>query len=221
MWQEIQQVSQKLSNEGKRLLEEKITKDGVTIAQTAWHDFMSQTGQHLNDSQQFVTVDTDPKTGNLAALVRFDQTHPDVAYNSKPFGQYIVDSYDKRAKAMFSGIKNQVALDFLQNKVFQHKSLLSEHLNHFDARLVEDKRLHALEENISKAEHTIYEHPDLYRDSLEDMLIGIDHASISPEHKNKKLLQIKRRFADAAATGLLGYSKDSGQIGQMKSHGML
>ena len=221
MWQEIQQVSQKLSNEGKRLLEEKITKDGITIGQTAWQDFVNQTGQDLNQSQQNVTVDTDSKTGNLATLVRFDPTHADVAYHGKTFTQYVIDSYDRRAKVMLSGLKNQVAIDFLNTKVSQHKISLIDHVNHFDARLVEDKRLHALEENISKAEHTIYEHPDLYRDSLEDMLIGIDHASISPEHKNKKLLQIKRRFADAAATGLLGYSKDSGQIGQMKSHGML
>ncbi|WP_440617785.1 hypothetical protein [Cysteiniphilum sp. 6C5] len=206
MWQEIQQVSQKLSNEGKRLLEEKITKDGVTIAQTAWHDFIGQTGAHLNESQGYVTVDTDQKTGNLATLVRFDRTHPDVAFDNKPFSQYMVESYDKRAKVMLSGIKNQVALDFLQNKILQHKSLLIDHLNHFDARLVEDKRLHTLEENISKAEHNIYEHPDLYRDALDDMLIGIDHASISPEHKNKKLIQVKRRFADAAATGLLRHN---------------
>jgi hypothetical protein len=206
MWQEIQQASQKLSNEGKRLLEEKITKDGVTIGQTAWHDFMSQSGQHLNEAQQFVTVDTDAKTGNLSTLVRFDPKHPDVAFDKKPFSQYVVESYDKRAKVMLSGIKNQVALDFLHNKIHQHKSLLIDHLNHFDARLVEDKRLHTLEENISKAEHHIYDNPDSYSESLDDMLMGIDHASISPEHKNKKLIQVKRRFADAAATGLLRHN---------------
>ena len=80
MWKEIQQASSQVNEYTKQLLAEKTYKDGVNIANTLWHNFIAETQAHSNQSESNKDVGIDAKTGNLAVLGQFEQTHPDYRY---------------------------------------------------------------------------------------------------------------------------------------------
>ena len=101
MWKEIQQASNQVNDYTKKLLAEKTYKDGVNIANNLWHGFIAETQEHRTQSEANKDVGIDSKTGNLAVLGQFDQTHPDYRYHGQPYSKYFIDKYDERAQAIW------------------------------------------------------------------------------------------------------------------------
>lgn len=203
MWKEIQQASSQVNEYTKQLLAEKTYKDGVNIANTLWHNFIAETQAHSNQAEANKDVGIDAKTGNLAVLGQFEQTHPDYRYNGQPFSKYLIEKYDERAKVILDSTKNPIAQKQLTQNIAHYKAKLLEDLAHKEARFVEDKRLYDLEGLIATAEHNVFHDQSQYSQALHDIEQSIGTLSLTPQHKSAKLLAAKKRLAMSAALGTL------------------
>ncbi|UCM85913.1 MAG: hypothetical protein LF885_01225 [Rickettsia endosymbiont of Culicoides impunctatus] len=174
-----------------------------------WADFIKETTTHLHQSQSNIEVVSDNKTGGFGCLTQFDEFHPDFLENNKPFIEYFLGKYDKRAVDYLQQAKNPLTKRMLQAKINEYKISLAGHISHTEAKLIDGKRNHLAIEAIEKFKIATYDNPELYASNLQDSIIAISSLSLLPQEKEQMLVNARHALAFAAAQGTLKHSPDA------------
>ncbi|OZG32155.1 hypothetical protein [Rickettsia endosymbiont of Culicoides newsteadi] len=173
-WQVIAGISQKINEEAKGYLIRKLEKDASVEMPNLWADFIKETTTHLHQSQSNIEVVSDNKTGGFGCLTQFDEFHPDFSENNKPFIEYFLGKYDKRAVDYLQQAKNPLTRRMLQAKINEYKISLAGHISHTEAKLIDGKRNHLAIEAIEKFKIATYDNPELYSSNLQDSIIAME-----------------------------------------------
>ncbi|MCC8372031.1 MAG: hypothetical protein LN568_04765 [Rickettsia endosymbiont of Pseudomimeciton antennatum] len=208
-WQVIAGISQKINEEAKGYLIRKLEKDASVEMPNLWADFIKDTTTHLYQSQSNIEVVSDNKTGGFGCLTQFDEFHPDFSENNKPFIEYFLGKYDKRAVDYLQQAKNPLTKRMLQAKINDYRISLVGQISHTEAKLIDGKRNHLAIEAIEKLKNATYDNPQLYTSHLQDVVIAINSLSLLPQEKDQMLINARHALAFAAAQGTLKHSPDA------------
>ncbi|MCC8398601.1 MAG: hypothetical protein LN569_04880 [Rickettsia endosymbiont of Labidopullus appendiculatus] len=208
-WQVIAGISKQINEEAKGYLIRKLEKDASVEMPNLWADFIKDTTTHLRQSQSNIEVVSDNKTGGFGCLTQFDEFHPDFSENNKPFIEYFLGKYDKRAIDYLQQAKNPLTRRMLQAKINDYRISLVGQISHTEAKLIDGKRNHLAIEAIEKLKNATYDNPQLYTSHLQDIAIAINSLSLLPQEKDQMLINARHALAFAAAQGTLKHSPDA------------
>ncbi|WP_250311762.1 hypothetical protein [Rickettsia endosymbiont of Oedothorax gibbosus] len=208
-WQVIAGISQQINEEAKGYLVRKLEKDSSVEMPNLWADFIKDTTTHLHQSQSNIEVASDNKTGGFNCLTQFDEFHPDFSENNKPFIEYFLGKYDKRAVNYLQQAKNRLTKRMLQAKINDYRISLIGQISHTEAKLIDGKRNHLAIEAIEKLKNATYDNPQLYTSHLQDIVIAINSLSLLPQEREQMLINAKQALAFASALGTLKHSPDA------------
>ncbi|WP_425363415.1 hypothetical protein [Candidatus Tisiphia endosymbiont of Hybos culiciformis] len=208
-WQVIAGISQQINEEAKGYLIRKLEKDASVEMPNLWADFIKDTTTHLHQSQSNIEVASDNKSGGFGCLTQFDELHPDYLENNKPFIEYFLGKYDKRAIDYLQQAKNPLTRRMLQAKINDYRISLVGQISHTEAKLIDGKRHHLAIEAIEKFKIATYDNPELYSSNLQDIVTAINYLSLVPEERDQMLINARQALAFAAALGTLKHSPDA------------
>ncbi|WP_425363931.1 hypothetical protein [Candidatus Tisiphia endosymbiont of Hybos culiciformis] len=208
-WQVIAGISQQINEEAKGYLIRKLEKDASVEMPNLWADFIKDTTTHLHQSQSNIEVASDNKSGGFGCLTQFDELHPDYLENNKPFIEYFLGKYDKRAVDYLQQAKNPLTRRMLQAKINDYRISLVGQISHTEAKLIDGKRHHLAIEAIEKFKIATYDNPEFYSSNLQDSIIAISSLSLLPQEKEQMLINARQALAFAAALGTLKHSPDA------------
>ncbi|WP_425362780.1 hypothetical protein [Candidatus Tisiphia endosymbiont of Hybos culiciformis] len=208
-WQVIAGISQQINEEAKGYLIRKLEKDASVEMPNLWADFIKDTTTHLHQSQSNIEVASDNKSGGFGCLTQFDELHPDYLENNKPFIEYFLGKYDKRAIDYLQQAKNPLTRRMLQAKINDYRISLVGQISHTEAKLIDGKRHHLAIEAIEKFKIATYDNPEFYSSNLQDSIIAISSLSLLPQEKEQMLINARQALAFAAALGTLKHSPDA------------
>ena len=124
-WQQIAKLTDTLNTGLNEIWDRKLKSDASVIVGDSWSNLMLDHSNFFNESQNYIDVGKDEKTGALSCLTKFPNRHPDFESNNKPYSQYILDSFDSRAKGMMENVKNPYAKTLLKNNIMNQRTSIS------------------------------------------------------------------------------------------------
>ncbi len=205
-WQAIANITSQINAEAKLLHTNKIYKDGVAIAASAWGSFLQTSTDHLHQAQSLTDVGTDPKTGNLSAIMNLPAGHPDAVFQGKPLRDYLNHQLSAQEKALLGNVKNPIALKLLSERTQSYRPQILNQIASYEAKLVEGKRYSLAIDSLNKFEKAAYAQPHLIGAFGKDFKGVIDSLTLLPEERDKLAQLAQEKLGTAAALGTLHQS---------------
>jgi hypothetical protein len=184
----------------------KITKDGIAIAADAWGSFLQTSTDNLHQAQSLTDVGTDPKTGNLSAIINLPNGHPDISFHGKPLRDYLNHQLSAQEKALMAQIRNPVAIKLLSERTQNYRPQILNQIAAYEAKLVEGKRYSLAIDSLGKFEKAAYAQPHLIEAFGKDFKGVINSLTLLPEERDKLARLAQEKLGTAAALGTLHQS---------------